>query len=123
MKLLQGLKHLYIVKKIDIFEMFKNIYDIPEIGHTGEILEDILKYKNVAIKRIVSSSNLEKSTFCQEEAEWVLLLEGSAKIMMGEKDYTLSKGDSLFIPPKLEHTIVTVEAGTIWLAIHIYEKE
>lgn len=123
MKLLQGLKHLYINKKIDISEMFKNIYDIPEIGHTGEILEDILKYKNVAIKRIVSSAKLEKSTFYQEEAEWVLLLEGSAKIMMGEKDYTLAKGDFLFIPPKLEHTIVTVEAGTIWLAIHIYEKE
>ncbi len=123
MKLLQGLKHLYINKKIDISEMFKNIYDIPEIGYTGEILEDILKYKNVAIKRIVSSAKLEKSTFYQEEAEWVLLLEGSAEIMMGEKDYTLAKGDFLFIPPKLEHTIVTVEAGTIWLAIHIYEKE
>ena len=103
--------------------MQRNIFNIPAIPQSGEIVEDILKYKNVHIKCIVSSDMLQENTFCQEEAEWVSLLQGSAEIMMNEEYYALKKGDSLFIPPFQKHTIVKVEKGTIWLAIHIYGKE
>ncbi len=103
--------------------MLRNIFDISAIPQNGEIAEDILKYKNVHIKRIVSSDTLQKSIFCQEEAEWVSLLQGSAEIVMNKERYRLQKGDSLFIPPLQKHTIAKVEKGTIWLAIHIYGEE
>jgi len=99
-----------------------NIFNISETPQTGELTEDILHYKNVRIKRIVSSDKLERDTFCQQEAEWVCLLEGSAEIAMDRQTYHLQKGDFLFIPPLHEHTVTSVTKGTVWLAIHIYEE-
>ncbi len=103
--------------------MVENLYDIDKVVDIGEDVKSILKYKNIVIKRIVSSENLEVCTFSQEEAEWVLLVEGSAEISMKNRNYILKRGDFIFIPKKQEHTILKVETGTIWLAIHIYDKE
>ena len=103
--------------------MMKNLFDITSVPSKGELAENLLSYKNVKIKRIVSSDRLETDTFCQEEAEWVSLVQGSAEIVMNEEHYTLQKGDSLFIPPLQKHTIAKVEKGTVWLAIHIYGEE
>ncbi len=103
--------------------MQNNIFDISAIPHIGELAEDILNYKNVHIKRIVSSEVLKESTFCQEEAEWVILLKGNAQLLMNDVIYTLKEGDHLFIPARNEHTILQVCKGTLWLAIHIYNKD
>jgi cupin 2 domain-containing protein len=101
----------------------KKLFDLSQLPSKGEFVEEILHYKNIAIKKIVSSDTLETDTFLQEEAEWVMLLEGEAQIMMNDLCYNLQKGEYLFIPPLTQHTITKVKAGTIWLAIHIYEKE
>ncbi len=85
--------------------------------------EELLSYRNITINRIVSSDILEVDTFCQKEAEWVVLLAGNAQIKMQGTCYNLHKGDSLFIPPMTEHTITRVTRGTIWLTVHIYEEE
>ena len=103
--------------------MTTNLFDLSQLPETGEFAEEILHYRNIAIKRIVSSDRLETNTFVQEEAEWVMLLEGEAELVMGDLCYNLTKGESLFIPPRTKHTIRDVKAGTIWLAIHIYDKE
>ena len=103
--------------------MTEQLFDLSQLPETGEFSEEILRYRNIAIKRIVSSDTLETDTFVQEEAEWVMLLEGEAELVMGEVCYNLTKGEYLFIPPRTEHTIKSVKAGTIWLAIHIYDKE
>ena len=101
----------------------QNLFDITSVPSEGEAVENLLAYKNIEIKRIVSSDKLDTHTFCQEEAEWVSVLQGSAEIVMHNKRYILQKGDSLFIPPHQEHTIAKVEKSTVWLAVHIYEKE
>ena len=103
--------------------MHQNLFDIAPVPSKGEVVENLLMYKNIEIKRIVSADKLDVDTFCQDEAEWVAVLQGSAAIVMQEKRYTLQKGDTLFIPPRQKHTIVKVEKGTVWLAIHIYGKE
>ena len=103
--------------------MQNNIFDVCAIPHEGEIAEDVLKYKNVHIKRIVSSATLKETTFCQKEAEWVVLLQGNATLLMNDVVYVLEAGDYLFIPALQEHTIQQVQKGTLWLAIHIYDKD
>lgn len=100
-----------------------NLFDIASVPSEGELEDSLLSYKNIKIKRIVSSDRLEIDTFCQKEAEWVVLLQGSAEIVMNEEHYRLQKGDSLFIPPLQKHTIAKVEKGTVWLAIYIDEEK
>jgi cupin 2 domain-containing protein len=101
----------------------KSLFDLSSLPQRGEIEENLLHYKNITIKRIVSSDRLEENSFCQKEAEWVVLLEGRATIKMQGICYNLNKGESLFIPPLTRHVITSVERGTIWLAVHIYDKE
>ncbi len=100
----------------------KNLFDIKELPKQGEEIETVFHYNNIEIKRILSSDQLHQATFCQSEAEWVMLLEGEAKIFMNGRISVLNKGEYLFIPPMCEHTIVDVKEGTVWLAIHIYDK-
>jgi len=99
-----------------------NLFDISSMPISGEKVDDLLRYQNIEIKRIVSSERLELTTFCQEEAEWVVLLQGRAEILMDGTRHALQRGDYLFIPSLQEHMITKVEQGTLWLAIHIYER-
>ncbi len=103
--------------------MIGNILNTPPVPEFGESIEGVLKYKNIEIKRILSSQSLDQVTFCQKEAEWVVVLQGSAELLMGDVTYTLGSGDHLFIPSLQEHTITKVKDGTLWLAVHIYEED
>ena len=57
----------------------------------------------------------------QAEAEWVCLLQGSARLQMEDEDSEreLNRGDSLMIAPHRRHRLVATDggAGTIWLAL------
>ena len=57
----------------------------------------------------------------QSEAEWVCLLQGSARLQFEDEDVEreLNRGDSLMIAPHRRHRLVATDggAGTIWLAL------
>jgi len=91
-------------------------YTIPD---KGELFDTLLSHKNITIVRIVSSNDLEEMTYCQDEDEWVVVLEGEATLLLEKREVRLHKGDSLFIPSKTEHRVLSVQKGTLWLAIHI----
>lgn len=95
-----------------------NLYDytVPEKSETFDAL---LSHKNIKILRIVSSDKLEAKAYCQEEDEWVIVLEGEASLIVNDKKRHLRKGDSLFIPAQTSHRILTTKSGTLWLAVHI----
>ena len=86
----------------------------------GENFTTLLNHKNVKIVRIISSNKLDIVEYIQDEDEWILILEGSATIIMNNQKYNLIQGEILFISSKTKHTIKNVENGTIWLAIHIF---
>jgi len=46
------------------------------------------------------------------------LLEGKATLEIEGKKASLNKGDTLFIPARTKHKIITTQKGTLWLAIH-----
>jgi cupin 2 domain-containing protein len=96
-----------------------NLFDntIPKIG---EQFDTLLEHKNIKIVRIVSSDTLESELYCQDEDEWVVLIEGSASIEIDKKKQTLHKGDSLFIPANTAHRVLETRHGTIWLAVHMF---
>ena len=86
----------------------------------GEEFTTLLKHKNIKIIRIVSSNDFKSIEYCQDEDEWVVLLEGKATLRVGQKEVTLIKGESLFISAKTPHQILEMESGTVWLAVHIF---
>jgi len=94
-----------------------NIYDYitPTIG---EEFTTLLEKENIKIVRIVSSDKLEAKEYCQEENEFVILLEGKATLDIKGKRIKLSRGDTLFIPARTEHKILATKKGTLWLAIY-----
>jgi cupin 2 domain-containing protein len=91
-------------------------YTIPE---KGETFTTLFKHKNIQINRIVSSDQLEEKTYIQDEDEWVIVLRGEAVLQIEGTQKRLIKGDTLLIPAKTPHTVLSTQQGTLWLAIHI----
>lgn len=96
-----------------------NIHDYIT-PQSGEDLTTLLTHKNIKINRIVSSDNVEPVEYLQEEDEWLIVIEGEACLHIDNKEKTLRKGDTLFIPAKTPHTILKTMAGTVWLTVHIF---
>ena len=91
-------------------------YTLPE---SGEDFTTLLEHKNIKIVRIVTTS-VDDRLYCQEEDEWVVVLEGEAKLLIGEEETVLQRGDTLFIPAKTPHRILSAMKETVWLAVHIF---
>ena len=96
-----------------------NIYDYST-PKSGEIFSTLLKHKNIKINRIVSSNELAETEYIQEEDEWLVLLEGEATLLLDDEKKTLTKGDTLFIPSKTLHRVLSTKSGTVWLTVHIF---
>jgi len=86
----------------------------------GETFTTLLEHKNIKIVRIVSSKDLQPTTYTQEEDEWVLLIQGQATLTIDNQKKVLLQGESIFIPALTPHRVERAEEGTIWLAVHIY---
>lgn len=96
-----------------------NIYDYIT-PQSGETFTPLFEHKNIKINRIVSSNHLDETEYMQEEDEWLVLLEGEATLLLGQTMKTLAKGDTLFIPAKTRHRVLSTQHGTIWLTVHIF---
>jgi cupin 2 domain-containing protein len=87
---------------------------------TGESFTTLLAHKNVKINHIVSSDTLEPITYIQDEDEWLVLLEGEATLHIANEEKTLTKGETLFIPANVPHSVLKTKKGTVWLTVHIF---
>jgi cupin 2 domain-containing protein len=96
-----------------------NLYDTIT-PQSGETFTTLLEHKNIKINRIVSSDDLEAIEYLQEEDEWLVLIEGEATLLLDQKEKTLTKGESLFIPSKTRHRVLSTKHGTVWLTVHIF---
>ncbi len=97
----------------------ENIYDfnLPDVD--DEKFKTMLQHKNVSVKRIVSNTLKTPQTFRQDVDEWVIVLQGCAKLEMDGIIHKLKKGDSLFIEANKEHTLLKTKQVVVWLAIYI----
>jgi len=96
-----------------------NIYDYLS-PKSGETFTTLLEHKNIKINRIVSSADIEPIEYIQEEDEWLLLIEGEATLLINNEEKILTRGETLFIPAKVPHTVIKTQHCTVWLTIHIY---
>lgn len=103
----------------------KNIFSSLPDKLERELFKEILNYKNIRIERIVSQGHTspENGWYDQKENEWVMVLEGSGKILFDTGvEVNLKKGDYLNIPAHTRHKVIWTDPNgmTIWLAIHYF---
>lgn len=105
---------------------FFNVSELP-LNKEEEFFEIIKKGKgHFKIERIVSTGQTtpENQWYDQETDEWVVLLQGEAKILFESTEKqsisTLNKGDHLFIKAHVKHRVIytSIDPCCIWLAIH-----
>lgn len=102
----------------------KNIFDLTNIDFSKneEFTEILSQGKNLRIERIVSSGQVSEGNFWydQNEHEFVMVLQGEAKILFEDKEeQLLCQGDYLIIPSHKKHRVsyTSTEPKCIWLAV------
>ena len=96
--------------------------DLPD-ARGGEVTEILLAAPGMRIERIVSLGQASPPGFWydQDEAEWVLLLAGAARLRFADesRDRVLGPGDFVQIAPHRRHRVEWTDpaAPTVWLAI------
>src|SRR5262245_20301114 len=88
---------------------------------TAEITETLLRAEHVRIERIVSAGHASPLDFWydQDENEFVLLVQGAARLHFAESTVELKPGDWLLIPAHVRHRVdwTAPDGQTIWLAV------
>lgn len=102
----------------------KNIFNLENIDFSKneEITEILSQGKNFRIERIISSGQISPENFWydQSEHEFVLVLQGEAKILFeNNREQALKQGDYLIIPAHLKHHVSYTSSNPkcIWLGI------
>lgn len=105
---------------MNIQNIFTNLpEDIRE-----EFFETMINDPSFRLERIVShgQSTPKGQWYDQEQDEWVILLKGSAGLILeGEPEpIILTPGDHLFLPAHKQHQVEWTDENepTIWLALH-----
>ena len=87
-----------------------------------ELIQTLLLTPQVRIERIVSQGHASLPGFWYDQAEheWVLLIQGAARLQIDDGVVELKPGDFLNIPAHRKHRVEWTSQGelTIWLAIH-----
>jgi cupin 2 domain-containing protein len=96
-----------------------NLLDLPKLPLCEELTTILLENKNVRIERIISSGQVT-DWYDQQEAEYVILIEGHAKLEYEDNQViSLNKGDSILISPHQKHRVcfTSNEPPCIWLCV------
>ena len=103
-----------------------NLFDDLPASLAQELVEVIAECQHVRIERIVSTGQCSPDGFWydQQEAEWVILLKGGAKLRFeGDEDpIVMRPGDHALIPPHRKHRVewTSADEPTIWLAVFFF---
>lgn len=105
-----------------------NLFSNLPLGRANdEYLDTLLARPGLRIERIVSTGQSSPPGFWydQEEAEWVVLLQGAASLRFADEnqDQHLETGDWVYIAPHRRHRVASTDPGqvTVWLAVHFPE--
>lgn len=100
-----------------------NIFNLPPELPAEEYFEPLVSGDNVLIERIISAGQTTPvgEWYDQERDEWVILLQGEARVGYTDGSIIVLKaGDYIFIPAHQKHRVeyTSSEPPCIWLAVH-----
>ena len=96
----------------------------PRSTATDEQFSELLKRPGLRIERIVSTGQNSPAGFWydQPEGEWVVVLQGEAKLRFADEADArhLKTGDFIDIAPHRRHRVEWTDPDrpTVWLAVH-----
>lgn len=100
---------------------FVNLFDVPEQELPDELCDVLLHTDGVRMERIVSTGQASPEGFWydQEEAEWVVLLQGEAELGFEHGVKTLQAGEHILLPAHCRHRVnwTSREPACIWLCV------
>ena len=85
----------------------------------GERFLELVSLPSATIQQILSGRLAEPAFFEQAHDEWVALLAGAARMLVGGEELDLKAGDWLLIPAGCTHTVLETQPGSSWLAMHL----
>ena len=106
----------------------KNLFANVPTTFPEELIEILAENPHVRIERIVSTGHASPEGFWydQDEAEWVVVLKGEAKLLFEDDDEptTMWPGDHVLIPTHRKHRVewTTPDEPTVWLAVFYGRK-
>ncbi len=102
--------------------MIKNIFENIPAELKDELIETIAQKGNLRIERIISRGHVtpENKWYDQSEDEFVLLLQGEARLLFENNEVIkLKSGDYLTIPAHKKHRVVFTSENidAVWLTV------
>ena len=99
-----------------------NIFDNIPAELPEELNSELLRGRRFRLERIVSKGHASPEGFWydQEEDEWVLLIDGAARLDFDDgRSVSLTAGDHLLIPAHYRHRVAWTDPAqdTVWLAL------
>ncbi|UXY15989.1 cupin domain-containing protein [Chitiniphilus purpureus] len=98
-----------------------NLFAAIPAGLGEEWIETMAAGPGVRVERIVSTGQVSPEGFWydQAQAEWVVVLEGEARLRFADMahDLTLGVGDHVLIAPGRRHQVTYTADRTVWLAV------
>ena len=89
----------------------------------GEEFRELVRMQNVVIEEIISSALPDSFEYRQPQDEWVVVLEGTARLEVDGTELTLAAGEWVLIGARTPHRVLATEAGTRWLAVHVHPAD
>jgi cupin 2 domain-containing protein len=87
----------------------------------AELTQTLAAGPGVRVERIVSRGHASPPGFWydQDEAEWVLVVRGAARLRFEDGTVELRPGDHLAIPARRRHRVewTTPDEPTVWVAV------
>jgi cupin 2 domain-containing protein len=87
----------------------------------AELIETLIQSDGVRIERIVSHGHASPEGFWydQDDYEWVMVLQGAARLQLEDRTIDLGPGDYINLPAHTKHRVewTTNDQPAIWLAI------
>lgn len=100
---------------------FFSLQNVPAAPDGKEFFETLLRGGNgLRLERIVSHGHTtpEGDWYDQEDDEWVLVLEGSARLLFADgRELRLERGDHALLPAHQKHRVIYTSSPCIWLAL------
>jgi cupin 2 domain-containing protein len=86
-----------------------------------ELVQILLRAADVRIERIISHGHASPADFWydQAQAEWVIVLQGAAKLHFEDSQIEMKVGDFINIPAFKKHRVewTTPDEPTVWLGV------
>jgi cupin 2 domain-containing protein len=97
-----------------------NLFNNVPLQTENEVFEVVWETPTFLLERIISTGQTtpDGEWYDQAQAEWVIVLQGRATLMVEETEYHLNTGDYILIPAHRRHRVIQTETPTVWLALH-----